>query len=287
MRVRHPYVAGYFYPSKPDELKRLIESLFKSGRGPGGFRLERFSGRKVIGAILPHAGYIYSGEIAAHGYAAYMSSGLKRRVIVIGPNHTGLGSAISIYPYGAWDTPLGRVELDKEIIDDLSGGGGYIAVDDMGHMYEHSVEVHIPLLQYIYSLAGETFKLTPIVMLLQGMNGVKELGDALVKVVRDYGEDELFIVASTDFTHYEDADSAAKKDRYAFEAIKAIDSQGLIDNVYKYNVSMCGYGPTATLLYVLERIGGYRVELLKYGHSGEVTGDYSNVVTYASFIAVG
>ena len=281
---RKPYVAGYFYPGDKDLLLRELERLFKSSRGPGKVLDESWKGKKVLGAILPHAGYMYSGEIAAHGYAAYFGSGLKKLVIVIGPNHHGLGASISIYPGGEWETPLGKVSVNEEFVDRLSRFDGYLALDDLGHRYEHSLEVHIPFLQYVHSLGNVEFEIVPIAMLLQTSNGVVELGDALVEVLRDYDIEEVFIVASTDFTHYESAESARNKDEKAFEAILNMDYRALIRNVYDYDISMCGFGPTATLLYVAEKLGSYKASLLKYGHSGEVTGDDSNVVSYASFI---
>jgi len=281
---RKPYVAGYFYPGERDLLLRELERLFKSSRGPGKVLDDKWRGREVLGAILPHAGYMYSGEIAAHGYAAYFGSGLKKLVIVLGPNHHGLGASISIYPGGEWETPLGKIPVNKDFIDKLSKFDGYLALDDLGHRYEHSLEVHIPFLQYVHSIGNIEFEIVPIAMLLQTSNGVMELGNALVEVLGEYDLRDIFIVASTDFTHYESAESAKRKDEKAFEAIMNMDAMALIDNVYRYDISMCGFGPTATLLYIAEKLGGYKASLLKYGHSGEVTGDNSNVVSYAAFI---
>ena len=281
---RKPYVAGYFYPGERDLLLRELERLFKSSRGPGKVLDDKWRGREVLGAILPHAGYMYSGEIAAHGYAAYFGSGLKKLVIVLGPNHHGLGASISIYPGGEWETPLGKIPVNKDFIDKLSKFDGYLALDDLGHRYEHSLEVHIPFLQYVHSIGNIEFEIVPIAMLLQTSNGVMELGNALVEVLGEYDLRDIFIVASTDFTHYESAESAKRKDEKAFEAIMNMDAIALIDNVYRYDISMCGFGPTATLLYIAEKLGGYKASLLKYGHSGEVTGDNSNVVSYAAFI---
>ncbi len=132
--LRKPYVAGYFYPGSREELLNLLDRLFRSSRGPGDLELRGWRNREVFGAILPHAGYIYSGEIAAHGYAAYNTSGLKKRIILIGPNHQGVGSSISVYPGGSWETPLGSVEVDEEISNILGSKGGYIALDDVGHI---------------------------------------------------------------------------------------------------------------------------------------------------------
>jgi len=281
---RKPYVAGYFYPGERGELLNELDRIFKSGRGPGLVIDKRWAGKKVLGGIFPHAGYQYSGEIAAHGYAAYFGSGLKKLIILIGPNHHGLGASISVYPGGVWESPLGVVKVDKDFSNILSSYKGYIALDEQGHKYEHSIEVHIPFLQYLHSLGNKEFSIVPITMLLQVSNAVIELGDALLETLKSYDIDDIFIVASTDFTHYESSEEARSKDEKAFESIINLDSISLIQNVYEYDISMCGFGPTATLLYIAKRLGGYKAELLKYGHSGEVTGDDSNVVSYATFI---
>lgn len=281
---RKPYVAGYFYAGEREELLLELDRLFKSDRGPGRVLDKRWAGKKVLGGIFPHAGYQYSGEIAAHGYAAYFGSGLKKLIILIGPNHHGLGASISVYPGGSWETPLGEVRVDSDFSNRLSGYNGYIALDEQGHKYEHSLEVHIPFLQYLHSLGNVEFNVVPITMLLQVSNAVIELGDALVETLKSYNIDDIFIIASTDFTHYESSAEARYKDEKAFESIINLDSMSLIQNVYDYNISMCGFGPTSTLLYIVEKLGGYKAELLKYGHSGEVTGDDSNVVSYATFL---
>ncbi len=280
---RKPYVAGYFYPGDKEVLLSELDRLFKSRRGPGKLFFDEWNDKDIIGAILPHAGYIYSGEIAAHGYAAYFSSKLKKNVIVIGPNHHGLGASISVYPGGKWETPLGIIEINEDLSRKLGEYGGYIALDDVGHIYEHSLEVHIPFLQYIYAKKDVKFKLVAVAMLLQTLNAVRDLGEAILECIDSIIED-VFIIASTDFTHYESAESARAKDEKAFEAILDLDYRKLVENVYEYNISMCGYGPTATLLYIASKLDGVNVKLLKYGHSGEVTGDDSEVVSYASFI---
>ncbi len=281
---RDPYVAGYFYPGDREELLKLIETLFTSRRGPGTLEISKWKDKEIFGAILPHAGYIYSGEIAAHGYAAYNASRLKNNVVIIGPNHHGRGASVSIYPGGTWATPLGEVEVDDRLADRLAEADGYLALDEVGHIYEHSIEVHVPFLQYLYGLKTKPFKILPIAMLLQTYNAVEELGEALYNTLKEIGLENFFIIASTDFTHYESAAEAEKRDRYAIEAILNMDPYGLLDAVYQHDVTMCGYGPTATLLYLARKIGGFKISLLKYGNSGEVTGDYHSVVAYASFI---
>jgi len=280
-RVRSPAVAGLFYPSDRDELESLIKSLFLGSRGPGDLYIERFRGRRLLGLIQPHAGYIYSGEIAAHGYAALLSSGLRPRVVIVGPDHYGLGGVASVYPGEAWLTPLGEVPIDHDVVDILLGHGGYLSPGEEGHVKEHSIEVQLPILQYIYGVEGRGFRFAPISMGLQTINVAEEVGQALYEVWRRLGEEVVFI-ASTDFTHYTSAEEARRRDRYALDAISRLDPDGLMDAVYNRGSTMCGYGPTAALLFLARMVGGVEVELLRYGHSGEVTGDETSVVAYAS-----
>ncbi len=278
-RVREPSVAGYFYPSDKNELVDLIERLFRSSRGPGTHVLEDFADKDVIALLLPHAGYIYSGEIAAYGYAAYNSSGLKKRILILGPNHYGLGALASIYPEGMWRTPLGEVVIDPELSREIPSISEYIVHDEMGHVREHSIEVQLPILQYIHG--NNSFLLTPISIMLQTESVARDIGYTLRKLNDMYGGEILFIV-STDFTHYESSSKAYEKDMMAIKKILDIDPDGFLEAVYSSDISMCGYGPTAALLYFLEGVEGVEATLLKYGHSGEVTGDVNNVVGYAS-----
>jgi hypothetical protein len=280
---REPAVAGYFYPSSRSELVRSIESLFSSELGPGELPSPRVEGpRKIFGLISPHAGYMYSGSIASYGYLHLSKDGLPSRIIIIGPNHTGMGGAISIFPRGYWKLPLGVVEVDDELAEALHKKDPFIDLDGEAHLYEHSIEVQIPFLQYIYEKVDRSFKILPIVMMHQTWSGVQALGNALTEVLGDMPREEYILIASTDFTHYESASSAEKKDKMVIERILDMDPHGLIETVYKYNISMCGYGPVATLLYVASNLGVKKSILLKYGSSGDVTGDYSNVVAYAS-----
>ncbi len=281
---RRPAVAGYFYPSGRDALINDIEAQFLSPLGPGSLPKVNVDGpRNIFGLISPHAGYMYSGPFASHGYYHLAADGLPDKIIIIGPNHSGVGAAISVYPGGVWHLPLGDVYVDEDLVKKLVETEPYIAFDADAHSYEHSIEVQIPFLQYIYSLADKEFRIIPIVMMQQTWSAVDTLGSALSKVLEDYPRESYLIIASTDFSHYEPSTEAEKKDRYVIDRILKMDPQGVIDMVYRYNVSMCGYGPVATLLYVASSLGASKPVLLKYGSSGDITGDYSSVVAYASF----
>jgi len=283
-KVRRAAVSGYFYPSDKRYLLRYIEELFDKPRGPG-IPSPKWNGdRNIVGIVVPHAGYMYSGWIASYAYYEVSNDGLPENVILIGPNHTGYGTAISVYPDGYWETPLGIVKVDDSIVNDITKYSELISPDESAHLNEHSLEVQIPFLQYLYMKLGKEFKIVPITMMLQNIESVKALGEALYNTIKGRNiSNNTLIIASSDFTHYEPADSARKKDGYAIKAILECDPNRLIESIYLHNISMCGYGPVATLLYVAKKLGYCNVRLLKYGNSGDTTGDYSNVVAYASF----
>ncbi len=284
-RNRRPAVAGYFYPSDRKELIRMIEELFKSKLGPGS--LPRFvmeGPREIIGLISPHAGYVYSGAIACHGYYRLAEDGLPSLIILIGPNHTGYGSAISVYPGGVWETPLGSVEVDSEFAKELHKADPYIDLEESAHTHEHCLEVQLPFLQYIAQRVGKSFKIVPIIMLQQTPSSVEILTNALRKVLSSYERREYLIIASSDFTHYEPAEIARKKDMEAISEILNFNADRFMEKVYELDISICGYGAIATLLKLSKHLGASKIELLKYGNSGDITGDYSGVVSYASFI---
>jgi len=260
--IRYPAVAGAFYPSDPIELRKLVLSLLASASGdvPG----------KAIGAVVPHAGYVYSGRIAAAAYKVLEKSTGMNRVVVVGPNHTGAGAPVSVFPRGEWVTPLGTVRVDEELTSHIIEEGGGIADVD-AHIFEHSVEVQLPFLQTIYP----AFSFAPIVMMDQSYSAASALASATP-------EDVVFI-ASSDFSHYLPADVARKIDEAIIERILALDAKGVEQAVHEHNASVCGYGPIMALVEWAKRLGA-KAELLAFGNSGDVTGDYSNVVDYAAVV---
>jgi len=276
---RRPAVAGYFYPADPDELREMIEWAFKHPLGPGGLPGEVGSlGRASVGFVAPHAGYMYSGPVAAHAYYRLALEGPPETVVIAGPNHTGMGSLVSVYKEGVWETPLGEVEVDSEFVKAMVANSRFLDPDEKAHIYEHSVEVHVPFLQYLF---GDRFKIVPIVVWHQTPEVAEDIARAVAKAAEELGRDVVFI-ASSDFTHYESHESASKKDSIAIEAIKRLDPEGLFAVIEKYNISMCGPAPVAALLYLGRIRGSTHAELLKYATSGDVTGDKSSVVGYAA-----
>lgn len=278
MRLRRPAVAGIFYPSDSDELKASIEESFLHRIGPKkkSPSVEAISERVVL--VSPHAGYMYSGPVAAHGY--YACSYLKsvELVVIAGPNHYGIGSGVATVREGVWETPLGKVEVDGNSAKRLVESSGIIDFDDSAHMREHSIEVQIPFLQYIF---GSKFKILPISMMLQDMSTAIDVGKAIANCVKDK---KFLLIASSDFTHYEAHEIASRKDSETIKAILQMDVPKLYNVIENLNVTMCGYGPVAAMITAAKELNITNGKLLKYATSGDITGDYSSVVGYASIL---
>ncbi len=278
-KTRHPSVAGLFYAGDPATLRSQIEELFTHRLGPGSTpHLSPERKKESLGFVVPHAGYMYSGPIAAHAYYKIASEGKPDAFIIIGPNHTGYGTLVSVMAEGEWLTPLGRVPIDAELAMEITKESIYADIDEKAHLYEHSIEVQLPFLQYIY---GESISFVPIVMLNQEPAVARDLAKAIIEAINKLGKD-VVIIASSDFTHYEPHDIAVSKDKMAIDAIIDLDPEKLHAVVEKYGISMCGPGPVMTLLYMGRDIGSKRAELLAYATSGDVTGDKSAVVGYAA-----
>jgi len=277
--IRKPFVAGQFYPSDHDDLLDEIKRHFLSKLGPGKLpeSKESFTG-KLVGIVAPHAGYIYSGPIAAHGYYEMALSGKPDLVFILGPNHHAFGDPIALSSYDAWETPLGTVKIDKNISKEIIQRSGIVSIDDRAHMYEHSIEVQIPFLQFIF---GSDISIVPVSMLLQNPESSKILGEAIASIILEHRL-KAYVVASSDFSHYVESRIAKKKDYLAISKILDLDYKGLFDVVIENDISMCGPGPVMTLMVVAKEIDVEKGVLLKYASSGDVTGDYSSVVAYAS-----
>ena len=280
-KIRYPAVAGSFYEGTKESLIKRLEWCFKHKLGPGKLPSKTIEiNERVIGIISPHAGYIYSGPIAAHGYYEISRRPKAHVYVLIGPNHHGIGAPIAISKADLWRTPLGDVKVDHEIAKKLIDISKLIEYDDEAHMYEHSVEVQIPFLQYV--LTGE-INIVPISMLLQNPDISKEIGNALYKLSK---KENIYItvIASTDFTHYEPHEIAKRKDKMAIDCILKGDYKALYDVIIENNITMCGPGPVMTLLAYASNFSNVRIKLLKYATSGDITGDYTAVVGYASII---
>jgi len=263
--MRQPAVAGQFYPLNPEYLEEELKRCFK------GLEIRE---RDVLGAVCPHAGYVYSGKVAASAYATLPKADTY---VLIGPNHTGYGSPVSVSK-DTWETPLGIVEVDVKLADGFLGS--IVDVDELGHRYEHSIEVQIPFLQYLF---GRSLRILPICMGMQDEETAVEVGNLVANLVSKNGKKVVFI-ASSDFTHYQPAEVAKEIDNEVIEAILDLDVSKMYDRLYKRNASVCGYGPIAAMLTASKKLGGSRVTLLNYTNSGAVSGDMNAVVGYASII---
>jgi AmmeMemoRadiSam system protein B len=278
MRRRLPAVAGSFYERNPEMLRKQIENCFLHNLGPG--RLppsedERRSDMPIFGLVCPHAGYMFSGPTASRAYYALASQKTPEVIIIIGPDHYGFAGDVSVYPDGVWVTPLGEVyisEIAKKIVESCP-----IADEsEFAHSREHSIEVQLPFIQYCFK---ETPKIVPIMMGRQERSVAKSLGEAIAKAVE--GVDAV-VIASTDFTHYEPQKQAQRKDELALKRIEAVDPEGLLDVVRQHRITMCGYGPTAAMLFACKELGYNRAQVLGYSTSGDIIGDYSQVVGYGA-----
>jgi len=271
-----PAVAGMFYSSSKEGLERELESVFLHKLGPGKLPT-RSGGEKAAPALIsPHAGYIYSGPIAAHAYIQLDERRRLETAIILGPNHYGIGTPVSIYPEGEWVTPLGSVEIDRDLALELAKSSDVFSLDELSHEREHSIEVQVPFLQYVVG----KIKIVPICLLDQSLQTSVRIGKALAEVLKE--REDVTLIASTDFTHYEPHEEAKKKDGIALQRIENLDVEGLYEAIMKYDISVCGYGGVAAILQACKELGAKRAEVLKYATSGDVTGDYSAVVGYAA-----
>jgi len=258
--MRFPAVAGQFYPGSGAELEHQLDGMLHTEKEIS-----------CLGAVVPHAGYMYSGQVAAVVYSRLPKA---ETYVIIGPNHHGLGSPVAL-SRDSWRTPLGSVEPDLELADLLAGS--IIDFDETAHQHEHSIEVQIPFLQKRF----QGFKVLPICMGLQDEQTALEVGQALSSAIKKLKR-SCIIVASSDFTHYEPQETARKVDAKLLEAILEMDVAKLYDRVYRYEATACGYGPIAATITATSALGAKNGQLLAYATSGDVSGDYSQVVGYAA-----
>jgi AmmeMemoRadiSam system protein B len=266
-----------FYAGSPQPLRAQIEKCFTHSLGPGKLPTVVKKGpRRLIGLVSPHAGYMYSGPVAAHSYYNLAADGKPDTLVIFGPNHTGRGSGLALMDEGVWRTPLGDVGIDSEVANQILRGSSIIDADDSAHLYEHSIEVQLPFLQFLY---GPDFKFVPICFLMQDLESSREVGRAVGEAL---SKKNAVIIASTDMTHYESQKMAERNDKMAIDSALKMDEVQYYSTVESYNISTCGYGPTIALITAVKMLGAKNVRLLCYRTSGDITGDYSAVVGYAS-----
>ena len=279
LNLRRPAVAGSFYAGDSKSLNIQIENCFLDKIGPGEIPLVNpKKGENIIGLVSPHAGYMYSGPVAANGFYKIALDGKPDTIIILGPNHRGFGEDISIMVEGKWKTPLGELEIDTNIAENILKNSKIIKKDKKAHQYEHSIEVQLPFIQYIF---GKDIKFVPICMTRQDINTDIEIAKSICSSVFDKN---ILIIASSDFTHYEPQEYAENIDKQAIDAILEFNPKKLYDMIYHQNLTMCGPGPITVMLIACETLGAKKAELLKYATSGDVSGMYDQVVGYASLI---
>jgi AmmeMemoRadiSam system protein B len=277
MKVRRPTQAGAFYEGDAEALKTQIENCFLHEFGPKKLpQVNKAGPREVVGLVCPHAGYMFSGAVAANAYYELAQDGKPDTVVILGPNHTGYGSALALMNEGGWCTPLGDVEIDGETANQIVQETRLVDVDDLAHRFEHSIEVQLPFLQYLY---GSEFKFVPVCFQLQDLSSAVEVGQALVEVL---ASKNAVVIASSDMTHYEPQGNAAAKDLAALKAVEAMDEKRFYSIIEAQHVTACGYGPIAAVIAYAKGLGVKEAKLLCYKSSGDVTGDYSSVVGYAA-----
>jgi MEMO1 family protein len=272
--VRKPAVAGQFYPADPDELSSLIDQCYTHPLGPGKKPPAPRRDSELIAVVCPHAGYVYSGPVAAHSYLHVSSMVAPELLVVVGPNHYGVGSGVSTFMEGEWETPLGKLKVDAAAAARLADATDVVTFDPYAHRIEHSLEVQLPFLQRIY---GDTVPLLPVSLLFQDIDTAKALAAGLVKVVTGK---KTVLVASSDLTHYEPAEQARRKDTALIGKILDMDLEGFYSTLERLDVTACGYGPIATVMETARALGLGRAELLKYASSGDTSGDNLQVVGY-------
>ncbi len=264
--IRKPAVANQFYDGDPRRLKTIVSQLIGPIKAV----------RPVKAVIAPHAGYVYSGSVAG---AAYARVEVPETVVILGPNHTGLGSYAAVMAQGAWNMPLGEVPIANELALEIMSRSNYLEEDIQAHIFEHSLEVQVPFLQ----VRQPGLSIVPICLGPISYEACEDIGNAIAGAISSY-ERPVLMVASTDMTHYESHTQAEMKDKMAIEQILALNPRGLYDVVRGYSISMCGVIPTTTTLIAAKSLGATGADLVRYGTSGDVSGDYQQVVGYASIV---
>ncbi len=276
--IRYPVVSGTFYPGSINKLRQMISDLMKLRLGPNVSDIDvpvsRPMGRNLA-VIVPHAGYIYSGSVAVHAYVEVAKQGKPTLVVLLGPNHTGRGAKVGVWNTGYWITPFGQVQVDEEAADLLLRNCEICKSDFDSHLMEHSLEVQLPFLQYLFA----DFKILPITISQVSAQICQKIALGLDALASSY-TNVLFVV-STDLNHYEDQGITLKKDSLAIEKIVSKDPNGLLRVVLDEDISMCGVFPVVAFLQMKTFA---RPRLLCHATSGDVTGELSQVVGYAGFI---
>jgi AmmeMemoRadiSam system protein B len=269
--IRQPAVAGQFYPASASAVDAELDELIRPAA----------TKRDAIAVVCPHAGWMYSGRTAGTVYSAVR---VPDRVILVGPNHHGIGVAYALCETGAWRTPAGDVPIDEPLTTRLLNNCELLLKDARTHSIEHSLEVQVPMLLR----ANPNVRIVPLLIgggwpESGGRRNLREIGAAIAQTVREHDQPVL-LLASTDLNHYEDEETSNRKDKLALDAVVALDEDALMDRVRDAEISMCGVAPTYIVIHAAKKLGAKKAELLDYRTSGDVSGDYSAVVGYGALV---
>ncbi|AUX08647.1 MEMO1 family protein [Halalkaliarchaeum desulfuricum] len=288
--VRQPAVAGEFYRGDPAALKEQIEACFTNEHGPGTVPEteakresdprsgeSRSPQERLLGLVVPHAGYPYSGPIAAHSYAALARSWTPETAVVLGPNHRQVGAEIALPSHDAWETPLGTLPVDDRLRDELLGTAEAIRIDDRAHGAEHAVEVQLPFLQQLEA----TSRILPVSVATRERSRCESLGEAIARAIDAIGRDAV-VIASTDLTHYEPPEAATAADEPVLDLLADLDPVGLLDHVERTAHTMCGPGATAATLSAGSRLGAESGTVYAYATSADTATTGGRTVGYAA-----
>ena len=278
MEIRTPAVSGTFYPENEKKLKNLIHDCFMHPIGPGKTS-PTDSDEKIYGVICPHAGFVYSGPVACHSFYS-LSASSSKLAIIVGPNHYGIGQNTASMIDVSWKTPLGLVEVDSDSVLELREHLDILEIDSFSHSKEHSIEVQIPILQEVFS---DEMKILPISLINQEQKTATLVGSAIAKIAQ---EKDALLIGSSDFTHYEENEFAHRQDIALIDPILKLDVDEFYKILHERKVTACGFGAIASIMTACKELGATQGKLLKYATSGDVSGDKSSVVGYASIIFV-
>jgi MEMO1 family protein len=269
LEIRNPVVAGKFYPKNKENLLEELKNKIKKEEKK----------ENVIAAISPHAGYMYSGKTAGKVFSKIK---IPQNIFILSPNHTGIGHPISLHPTKFWSTPLGKIEVNLDILKKLESSLSFVKFDELAQAQEHALEVQLPFIQFL----NPSSKIIPITISEIHPDAAKKIGIEIIKSVSNL---DFLVLASSDMNHFESLDINKKKDEIALNKIKELDSESLIEKIRKNKISMCGVFP---IMVMIEAINYYKktknieieYELLDYSSSADVTKDKKDVVTYAGVI---
>jgi len=265
--VRTPAVSGMFYPDSPEELRTMVDDLLSEADE------KRIEG-ELIALVAPHAGYMYSGPVAAYAYKVL--EGLKfDTVILVGPSHFALFDGISVYKQGYYQTPLGSIGINSTLAERLIESDAKISFRPSAHIREHSLEVQLPFLQRTL----EDFQIVPVLMGDQSEELCEILSKALVETI---GDERVLLIASTDLSHYHSYEEAEELDKIALDSIEKLDPEALNDDIKATRCELCGAGPVIAVISAAKELGADRAEILRYANSGDVTGEKGLVVGYGA-----